>query len=52
MIVVSQFLKLHNVCCGDTVLQNKASSSNIFAVLDHWIPERTNSHAFAMAEKK
>ena len=28
------------------------SSSNIFAVLHHWIPESTNCHTIAMAEKE
>ena len=37
--------------CGVTVLQNMASSSNIFAVLHHWIPGSTNRHTIAMAEK-
>ena len=37
--------------CGVTVLQNMASSSNIFAVLYHWIPGSTNRHTIAMAEK-
>ena len=38
--------------CGDTVavLQNMESSSNIFAVLRHWIPGSTNHHTIAMAE--
>ena len=28
-----------------------ASSSNIFAVLHHWIPGSTNCHTIGMAEK-
>ena len=37
--------------CGVTVLQNMVSSSNIFAVLCHWIPGSINRHTIAMAEK-
>ena len=37
--------------CGVTVLQNMVSSSNMFAVLRHWIPGGTNRHTIAMAEK-
>ena len=36
---------------GVTVLQNMVSSSNMFAVLHHWIPGSTNRHTIAMAEK-
>ena len=36
---------------GVTVLQNMASSSNIFAILRHWIPGSTNHHTIAMTEK-
>ena len=34
--------------CGVTVL---VSSSNIFAVLRHWIPESINRHTIAVVEK-
>ena len=37
--------------CGVTVLQNMASSSNIFVVLRHLIPRSTNRHTIAMTEK-
>ena len=37
--------------CGVTVLQNMVSSSNIFAVLHHWIPGSINHHTMAMAGK-
>ena len=37
--------------CGVTVLQSMVSTSNIFAVLRHWIPGSTNCHTIAMAEK-
>ena len=36
--------------CGVTVLQNMASSSNIFVVLHYWIPGSTNRHTIAMTE--
>ena len=36
---------------GVTVLQNMASSSNIFAILSHWIPGSTNRHTITMTEK-
>ena len=37
--------------CGVTALQNMVSSSNIFAVLHHWIPGSINCHTIAIAEK-
>ena len=37
--------------CGVTVPHNMVSSSNIFAVLHHWIPRSINCHTIAMAEK-
>ena len=37
--------------CGVNVLQNMASSSNIFVVLRHWIHRSNNRHTIAMAEK-
>ena len=37
--------------CGVTVLQNMVSSSNVFAVLHHWIPVSINHHTIAVAEK-
>ena len=37
--------------CEVIVLQNMASSSNIFVVLHHRMPRSTNHHTTAMAEK-
>ena len=37
--------------CGVTVLQSMLSSSNIFAVLHHWIPGSINRHTIAVVEK-
>ena len=37
--------------CGVTVLQSMVSSSNIFAVLRHWIPGSINRHTIAVVEK-
>ena len=48
MIVVSQFLKLHDVWLWS---YNTAKYNNIFAVLHHWISESTNCHTIVMAEK-
>ena len=35
-----------------TVLQNVASSSNIFGVLRHWIPGSTNCHKLQWQRRK
>ena len=51
MIVVCRFLNLYDFGCRVTVLQNMVSSTNILAVLRHWIPSSTNHHTIAMAEK-
>ena len=54
MVVVPQFLKLHNVGCGVTVLQNMASSIKQHNYLWFYIigsPEVPNRHTVAMAEK-
>ena len=52
MVVVSLFLKLRNIWLWSySTANNMACSSNIFAVLRHWIPRSTNCHSIAMAEK-
>ena len=51
MVVAPKFLKLHNVWLWSYILQNMASSNNIFEILCHWIPRVTNHHTIAMAEK-
>ena len=37
--------------CGVTVLQNMVSSSNMIAILRHWIPGSINRHTIAVVEK-